>query len=239
MCLGCLNERDFYDARGNRQTANFHAQQSVTGNCRHMQEWHAQQGRQRGHHGGGQLGEGQYGGRNLQQGHHQQGLYSGGRQEPSGGVGIHWRVGQDGPFDSYSGSDSDNDSDSYDHSHSNRGSYTESYSDSNFLSSDDGLHPRTEPYRPVGRPTGPRPIHTVPDFHGAPDVQGPSAFMGEGRGVEGREVEGREVGSTRGIMQGGRPRNRRRRDIPPSYDESQRGDNPPSYDESQQQHNSR
>ncbi|MCJ1471011.1 hypothetical protein MMC07_009659 [Pseudocyphellaria aurata] len=207
--------------------------------------WHPQQSRQPDHYGRGQPRGGQYRGRYLQPGHHRQGTYSSGRQGPSGGVGIHWRVGQDSRFDSYNGSNSDNDDDSYSHSHSNSGSYSESESDSdsNSLSSDDGVHQQTEPYRPAGRLTGPQPAHSVPDFHRVPNGQSASAFMDEGRGLGGSErlsrgVEDREVGSRRGIMQGGSPRNRHRRDLPPSYGESQQEGNPPSYDESQQQYNS-
>lgn len=129
MCLECLDERGFSRARGYHQTANFHARESVTGNCRHIRQWQAHQHRQRVRCGGSQPELGHYhyhyGGGHLDQGDHLQGTSGGDSLGPSGGAGIQGRDGRGDRY--YSDSDSDSDSRSW--------------------SSDDGWRSRSEPYR--------------------------------------------------------------------------------------------
>lgn len=170
----------------------FHAQESRTGNCEHIREWQAPQGRQRGHYNSRQPGVGHHGGHhgggNLGQGHHPQGMYGSGRLGQSNGVGMHGRDGQDVCYDGDCSSSS-----------------------SSTSSSDDSLLLRREPYRLAGQgpirrgPAGGRlagrggiarrattgrsrgvwEINTNHDPHDVSDVQGTSVSVGEGQSLGG------------------------------------------------------
>lgn len=243
MCLECLDERDFSRARGNHQTANFYARESVTGNCSHIRQWQAHQLCQRVRYGGSQPEVGHhhyhYGGGHLDQGNHPRGTSGGGSVGLSGAAGIR---GDDGRGDHYY-SDSD------------------SHSDSSSWSSDDGWRSRGEPYRlapqglvvrePAGRQRivgsastggsiGVQGFHTSHDFRGVnvknvPNVQGTSEFVDDGQrrgGMKGsmgdragRMMDGILGGRLRGIMGGRRGGNKNHgghRGIDKTMSESQR-----------------
>ncbi|MCJ1426609.1 hypothetical protein MMC29_004512 [Sticta canariensis] len=215
----CLNERGQFHATEDDQTANFHAQESVTGACKHIREWQAHCNQ--GHYDAGELGVGHYGGGNLGQGHHPQRMHGGDRPGPSNGASMHLRGGQADRYhydsDSDSDSDSGSDSNSESDSDSDSGSDSNSESDSiinNVSSNNNGLHSRREPRRLEGRGPGGRGlperggifgrattrggrgvrgVHTIHDAHGVPNMQ--RATRRAGRGVQGIHT----IHDTRGV----------------------------------------
>ena len=149
----CLNDSGRFHATEDDQTANFHAQESMTEACKNIREWqvHCNQS----HYDAGELGVGDYGGGNLGQGHHPQRMHGGDRPGPSNGARMRLRGGQAARYRNDSDSDSDSDSASNSDSGSNSNSESDSINNIN-RSNNDGLHSQREPNRLEGREPGGR-----------------------------------------------------------------------------------